>query len=177
MSKVPEYWVMVPGSEKYQVSNFGHFRRLLKSGKTRPIKEYKKHDKWFVVKVDFYGIYTEWVVHTIVADAFMDKPEPGLVLHHKNGFKFDNYAGNLEWITREELGKKTGGKTSKVIPVVKLDPKTGEMLNFYNSISAAARDNYIHKETICMVIRGKLKTAAGFGWRKEQCNDFEEDVI
>ncbi|ACL77365.1 NUMOD4 domain-containing protein [Ruminiclostridium cellulolyticum] len=174
MKKVPEYWVMVPGSEKYQVSNYGHFRRILKNGTTKPIKTYPKHNKWNVVKVDFYGKYAERVVHTIVASVFLDSPAtPGLILHHKNGFKFDDYAGNLEWISRQDLGRITGGKTSRVIPVIKLDPKTGEVLNFYNSISSAARDNFIHKETICQVIRGQLKTAAGFGWRREEWGDFE----
>ena len=167
-NKIPEYWLDVPGSLKYQVSNYGSFRRKLKNGKCKPIKPYCKKDKWMVVKVDFNGKYGEHEVHKIVAAVFLEPSPPNMVLRHKNGFIRDNYAGNLAWITRKDLGMQTGGKTSRCIPVVKLDPKTGEMLNFYNSISAAARDNYIHKETICLVIRGELKTAAGFKWVREK---------
>lgn len=168
MKSIPEYWLDVPGSGRYQVSNYGNFRRKLKNGKHKPIKAYPRKNKWLVVKVDFKGEYKEYEVHKIVAAVFLDEPEEeGMILHHKNTFIQDNYAGNLEWITRVELGRKTGGTTSRSIPVVKYDKDTGEMLDFYRSISDAARDNYIHKETICMAIRGQLKTAAGFVWKRE----------
>ncbi len=169
--KIPEYWVMVPGSVKYQVSNYGNVRKILKSGKTRPIKTYRKHDKCNVVKVDFQGKYGEHVVHTIVAAAFLEKPEPKLVLWHKNGLKFDDYAGNLEWITRQELGRRTGGKNDTCIPVLKIDRKSGEIIDFYKSIREAARNNYISTESICEVIRGNQKTAAGFRWKREMLDD------
>ncbi len=170
-SKVPEYWVMVPGSVKYQVSNYGNFRRILKNGKTKHIKTYRKHDKWNVVKVDFQGKYGEHVAHTIVAAAFLEMSEPELVLWHKNGLKFDDYAGNLEWITRQELGRRTGGKNNKCIPVLKIDRKSGEIIDFYKSIREAARNNYISAESICEVIRGNQKTAAGFRWKREMLDD------
>ena len=38
---------------------------------------------------------------------------------------------------------------------------------FYRSAAQAARDNYIHKQTIYHVLNGELKTAAGYKWRKE----------
>lgn len=168
MKRTPEYWSEVPGSIKYQVSNYGNFRRKLKNGKFKPIKVYLRKNKWMAVKVDFNGVYQEYHAHVIVAAVFLDAPPiPGMILYHKNTLIKDNYAGNLEWITREELGKKTGGTTNRSIPVVKYDKDTGEIIDFYRSISDAARDNFIHKETICMAIRGKLKTAAGFVWKKE----------
>lgn len=101
----------------------------------------------------------------------LESPEPGQVLYHKNELIRDNYAGNLAWIDRSKLGKKTGGKTTRSIPVLQIYAETGEIINFYNSIAAAARGNYIHKETICMVIRGQLKTAAGYKWRKETLDE------
>ncbi len=54
------------------------------------------------------------------------------------------------------------------IPVEKIDPVTGEVLDYYRSIARAARDNYIHQYTIGLVVRGRLKTAAGYKWRKNQ---------
>lgn len=168
MNNIPEYWVNITKSTKYQVSNYGNFRRKLKNGTFKFITTYVKKDKWEVVKVDFNGIYKEYPVHIIVADVFLDKPKDRtMILYHKNMCIRDNYAGNLEWITRKKLGQITGGNTSRSIPVIKCDKDTGEMLNFYKSISEAAKDNFIHKETICQAIKGKLKTAAGFIWKKD----------
>lgn len=176
MKRVPEYWLDVPGSIKYQVSNYGNFRRKLKSGKLKTIKTWPRENRWIVVKVDFNGKYKEYEVHKIVAAVFLEPvPQPGMILHHKNTMVRDNYAGNLEWITRKELGKKTGGTSSRSIPVIKYDKDTGEMIDFYRSISEAAKANYIHKETICMVIRGQLKTAAGFVWKRETL-EFEDSL-
>ena len=171
--EIPEYWADVPGSIRYQVSNYGNFRRKLKNDKFRKIKPYLEHNRCMAVKVDFNGIYRDHIVHKIVAAVFLEKPLPGQVLYHKNGLKRDNYAGNLAYESRKKLGEKTGGNSSRSIPVLKIDPKTSEVLNFYKSIAAAARDNFIHKETICQVIRGDLKTAAGFKWEK----DFIDTVI
>ena len=165
MGNAPEFWTDVPGSFKYQVSNYGNFRRKLKNGKTKNIKTYCRKGKWMAIKVDWKGKYGEYHVHQIIADTFLEPPKSdGLVLRHKNGLIRDNYAGNLEWITRKALGKKTGG-ISKAIPVRQIDSQTGEVINWYKSISAAARDNFIHKETIRLAIIGKIKTAAGYKWQ------------
>ncbi len=167
--KIPEFFTDINGSERYQISNYGNIRRKLKNGTFKNIKVYCRKSKWMAVKVDWYGKYGEYHVHQIVADAFIGPaPEENMVLKHKNGMIRDNYAGNLEWTTREELGRKTGGM-SRAIHIEQIDPVTGKVLNWYKSISAAARENYIHKETICMAIRGQLKTAAGYKWRKQNC--------
>ncbi|MFT9496623.1 NUMOD4 domain-containing protein [Anaerosolibacter sp.] len=168
MKKVPEYWLDVPGSEKYQLSNYGNFRRKLKNEKFKIITPYLRKNKWLKIKVDFNGKYKEHEVHKIVAAVFLEKPpKPGMVLYHKNGFVTDNYAGNLDWITRRKLGEKCGGLNSRSIPVIQLDAETGEIINFYKSIGAAARDNFIHKQSICDAIKGRSKTSAGFKWKVE----------
>ena len=64
---IPEFWANVPGSIKYQVSNYGNFRRNLKTGKHRKIKPYLEHNRWMAVKVDFNGHYKAHIVHKIVA--------------------------------------------------------------------------------------------------------------
>jgi hypothetical protein len=173
MAKVPEVWLNLPGSLKYQISNYGHFRRKLKSGKFRKIKPYIRKEKWMAVKVDYQGKYQEYYVHHLMGAVFLEEPEDPkcTLLYHKNGFVRDNYAGNIDWIDPVTLGKRTGNTNSKAIPVLQIDPKTDEIINFYKSIGAAARDNYIHKETICMVIRGQLKTAAGYKWRRETLDE------
>jgi hypothetical protein len=166
--KVPEYWMDIEGSKKYQVSNYGSIRRKLKKGGTKPVKPYLKHGKWLVVKIDFKGKYTEWEIHKIVASAFLDPPEEnGMVLYHKNTQIYDNYAGNLKWITRSDLGKITGGLNSKCIPVVQYDRKTGEVINFFKSIRQAGKETYISNHAICQCVNGKSKSSMGYLWKKE----------
>lgn len=103
---------------------------------------------------------------------FLDPPEKeDQVLYHKNTMIRDNYAGNLAWIDKKELGKISGGKSNRSIPVLQIDPKTNEVINFYKSMAAAARDNYTHKENISAVIRGEQNTAVGYKWRRETIDD------
>jgi hypothetical protein len=140
----PEHWKDIPGSASYQISNYGNVRRKKKSGGYRCIKPFLVKNKWLCIKVDFKGVYKTYAVHHIVAAAFNIRPTAaGQYLYHKNGLKHDNYAGNLEWMDRKELGKKTGAKAVS-IAVEKIDPDTGKVLDYYRSIARAARDNYIH---------------------------------
>lgn len=167
---VPEYWVDLPGTKKYQISNQGNFRKKLLKGKFRLIKPYIVKKKWLHVKVEYKGVYKDYIVHKIMADVFLRKPILNEVTYHKNGLIRDNYIDNIKWIDKKKLGKKSGS-VSNCIPVLQIDVVTGEIINFYKSMAAAARDNYIHKETIRKAINGKLKTAAGYKWRKETIDE------
>lgn len=168
MRKIPELYTNIPGSAQYQVSNYGNVRRQFKNGNVKPLKQYVRLGKHKMVKIKQHGVYKEHYVHRIVGATFLGPPpSPGMVLYHKNGITTDNDAGNLAWTTRTHLGHKTGG-LSVATPVVQLDPITGEEVNWYKSISAAARDNYIHKTTIWSAIHGRLSTAAGYKWRLQK---------
>lgn len=48
--------------------------------------------------------------------------------------------------------------------IVKIDPNTGDILEFYNTISEAETKNNISHISEC--INGKFKTAGGFCWEK-----------
>jgi hypothetical protein len=162
-----ERWKLVKGSSTYQVSDFGNVRRILKSGKLKPIETFCKRKKWMWAKVRIAERYGEYTVQRLVAQAFLDEPEsPGQVLWHKNGLIRDNHAENLQWISKKALGIKTGGMY-RSIAVKQIDVKTGEVINFYKSMSIAGRDNYISDEQIRLVIHGKAKTAAGFFWKRD----------
>lgn len=60
--------------------------------------------------------------------------------------------------TREKIGKSNGHK------VIKIDPKTNEILNTYNSASDAARLNGLNHSKISRVCNGYRKTTGGFRW-------------
>ena len=52
----------------------------------------------------------------------------------------------------------------KPIPVKKIDPKTGQVLNTYQSINEAARDNLTASTCISKVTNGKAKSHLGYKW-------------
>jgi hypothetical protein len=109
-----EIWKDVVGFEGlYKVSNLGN---VIGAGKswvwgmynnitTRPESESKK-------SIDTCGYYQVWLskngrgkhylVHRLIAKAFLDNPENKKDVNHKNGNKLDNVLDNLEWATRSE---------------------------------------------------------------------------
>ena len=56
------------------------------------------------LQVTLYNSKTRksFLVHRIVADEFVDNPNNYTEINHRNGNKFDNTIGNLEWFSRSE---------------------------------------------------------------------------
>ena len=97
-------------------------------------------------------------VHRMVADAYLLPPSKDMVnptVDHIDGNKEHNYINNLQWLSNADNIKKSNCK--EVICV--------ELNKCYSSISAAARENGIHRTTISQALHGFLKTADGYTWR------------
>lgn len=148
------------GKQKYFVSDLGRVKTVYKNNKDKFLSQFTKHGKWLCVKIKTKEIYT----HKLVSKYFIDPPlDKSMVVHHKDGNIYNNDCSNLSWINKKMLGKKTGSK-ARSISVIKIDNNTGEVLDYYESMAEAGRENYLHKETIRLAVIGKLKTAGGFKW-------------
>lgn len=144
------YWRDVYGFEgRYQVSRLGTIRRIFKSG-VRDLAPFHKciggHGRLFVKLIDKDGNGKLMSVQGIVARAWLGPMPDGMVPHHKNGIKTDNRADNIAYITKSELGKKTGA-ASRRKTVFKINP-VGEIVETYQSARAAARANYCSHQAI-----------------------------
>jgi hypothetical protein len=139
-----ENWKVIHGSdEKFLISNYGRFKRVYKRHTSFLLPFYYKQ-KFLQIKVKFKGVYENHKIANLVAYHFVGKPKDGEVIYHKNGIKTDDFAGNLEIITKEKLGKKTGFK-SKSKAVVQLDRFTGEFLGEFRSAREAGRQDLLLK--------------------------------
>jgi hypothetical protein len=99
-----EMWKKIEGFETYQVSSIGQVKSL-PNDKTKKEKILKPFYSQGYPKVHLWkeGVRKKRSVHSLVADAFLEKPkQEGLVINHKNGNKADASYQNLEWVTIKE---------------------------------------------------------------------------
>ena len=99
-----EIWKAIPGYEgEYEVSNLGKVRSL-KWGKVKELKRVIHNSGYFMVNIYKIGKRKYFLVHQLVAMAFLNhKPEGmNLVVDHINKNKLDNSFENLRIITNRE---------------------------------------------------------------------------
>lgn len=156
-----ETWKDIPGYDgKYQVDREANIRRVFPSGKTRQMMPYRKKmsgSQRLIVKLTREGKSKEEIVMQVVARTFLGPAPPGCVPYHINGCQTDNYVNNISYITRKELGKKTGAKSRRK-PVVKIG-RDGEVVEAYPSARVAARENFMSYQTVIDRCNGKCKSA------------------
>ena len=101
-------WKDVKGYEGiYQVSNYGDIMRLPSydsRGHLRNAKILKQRTTRYGYKqlgLNKDGKETKYLVHRIVADAFLDNPNNFTDINHKDENKQNNFVSNLEWCNRK----------------------------------------------------------------------------
>jgi len=167
-----EIWKDIINSNGYQISDYARVRRIFSNGRTRlltPFLKKKTKGKGFVIKINLDGKTREHKTNRLVAEHFIENEKSLDIVFHKNRNIYDDYANNLEWITREELGKRTGN-LSTGIAVLKIDTETGEVIDEYTNMADAGRKNYLCREAIRLCIIGESKTSGGFKWIKDTEN-------
>lgn len=162
-----EIWKEVKGTNgKYKVSSFG--RVIGAYGKlVKPVPTPKGYVR---VKIWYGSTYRTRMVHRIVAEAFIPKPDGKTQINHIDGDKTNNRIDNLEWCTQSEnmrhridvLGiKPTSSKGAKVKCV-----ETGEV---FRSTAEAARSVGLSRSGIGAALRKSYTTSFREGkWKSYQ---------
>jgi hypothetical protein len=183
-----EIWAMAKGSDHHEVSNMGRIRsltRIVKCGPSNGLRLAPGVDlKPFInAKTGYFQVVfsdrKKHSVHRLVAHAFCDGYEDGLVVNHKNGIKTDNRASNLEWITSSQniqhafssLGRKGSGagkfgakhQTSKAIVMTSISNGTEEY--FGCALDAVRKFPDLDSGGISRCCNGKSKSHKGYKFR------------
>ena len=100
-----EEWRDIKGYEElYQISNFGRVKSFCK-GKARIIKPVISGGDYLRVGLYTSGRCKIFLIHRLVAEAFIPNPDNLPQVDHRFGIKFDNYFENLRWVTVSENTK------------------------------------------------------------------------
>lgn len=120
-----EFWKPVKGYEGlYEVSSFGRIRsvernEILRGRHPRPYTRKRKgslisprNGPYLNVNLCKKGSKRNYLVHRLVAEAFIDNPKGLPEVNHINEDKHDNRYSNLEWCSSSENSKHSSYKTT-----------------------------------------------------------------
>lgn len=175
-----EKWKDIAGYEGvYQVSSEGRVKSLPRIAQRsngrqytvteRILKQYdlkfkgeKKPRKMVHLKS---GESKRFLIHRLVAEAFLLNENNLPQVNHKDGNPFNNSVENLEWSTNQDnaIHAYNNGLMKTERKVLKLCPLTNEVLAEFKSGSEAARAHNVTPGAIFHAINGKHK-AGGYYW-------------
>ena len=100
-----EVWKPIKDYEGlYEISNLGRVKSLnyKKTGKEKILKNVENNYGYLMVGLTKNGKQKLFLVHTLVAEAFIPNPENKPCIDHINTIRTKNYVWNLRWVTHEE---------------------------------------------------------------------------
>ena len=105
-------------------------------------------------------------VNRIVAEAFIPNNDNKPFVNHIDKNKQNDNVDNLEWVTPFENWKHSENEqTNKMMKVQKLCKETEVVLEEYDSLMEAGRQNGINQGNITNCIKGRCKSVGGFKWK------------
>lgn len=188
-----EIWKDIEGFEGYyQVSNKGSVKALdrkvpnrnrIINRKGHVLKQYKQ-GKYYGVALNKNGINKMFLVHRLVAKAFISNPENKPCVNHINPVTkdfCDNRVENLEWATYSEnnlyaykIGNnipnysqkgRVGILSGNHKEIYQIDKNNNKIIAKFISAVEAEEKTGICRSTICQVCKKIKKTAGGYKWQ------------
>ena len=142
----------------YEVSDLGNVRNKASGKLLKPRKNRRGYLRVVLYKGD--GTHKEYLIHRLVAKAFLPNPLNLLEVNHKDFNKLNNSVDNLEWCSRQYNAEYS---LSKPVNQFSLD---GRLLNTYKSTMDAQRQTGIPNQNISECCNGgRYKSAGGFIWK------------
>lgn len=158
-----EQWLPIEGYEdRYEVSYCGIVRNI-RSGKILSQVVIKRRRK--AVALVRYGKSKTFMIHRLVATAFVRGKESWLEVNHIDGDHSNNCADNLEWITPEE--NMDHALRNGLIPstAVVAQPIHGAVGYFFRSINQATKCGF-RSSCIYAALSGEYSHHHGYRFSK-----------
>lgn len=170
-----EKWKDIEGYEGlYQVSNLGNVRSLYFKNNICNIKKIKnkkitKDKKGYCrVRLTKNKKFKSFLVHRLVAQAFIPNPNNYPIVNHKDENPTNNCIDNLEWCTNqynlkysnvwERVAKIRGKK------IIQYD-LNGRIVKIWENSQKIENELNIHKQSILYACKNKTKNTKGYIWR------------
>jgi hypothetical protein len=179
-----EIWKDIANYDNYEVSSFGRVRNK----KTGRILKQANMGGYYGVGLSKIKTKT-FQVHRLVAETFIINPQNKAHVNHKDKNSLNNHLSNLEWNTPKEnnIHKSAGiiQTTNQNLAIWKIDIKTGDKIEKYNSIDLASKWIFEQglseninsiKSSISCSIRGVYKSSFGFKWELDKDQDLENEI-
>jgi len=164
-----EIWKDIEGYPNYQVSNMGRVKSLnyLRTGKEKILKSCNNNKGYIYVNLYKEGKQKHYLIHRLVAQAFIPNPDNLPEVNHKNENPTDNRVENLEWCT-SQYNNNFGTHNERMaktlsIPILQFT-KEGEFIKKWDGAIQVERELGFNQGSISKCLKGKYKSAYGFKW-------------
>ena len=179
MSENIEIWKPVVGYEGlYEVSNLGNVRSLNYNHTNKPKLLKQDLCKNNNLRVTLYNrTKKRFLVHRIVAEAFIPNPYNKPEIDHINTIRTDNRVENLRWVTHTENMNNPITHTKSInsklhytynMKAVIQTSKDGTFIQEYKCTREAERATNIDHRSINKCCKGIYKTAGGYVWKYKE---------
>lgn len=162
-----EIWKPIPGFPEHEASSHKRFRHG-----SRILSKYIGSNGYEMIGLCNGGKKYNKTVHKLLALTFIPNPNNYPCVGHLDDNPLNNDLSNLYWTTYKE--NNNHGRHNKMIskamqtPVTKINPITGEELDFFHGAREAEQETGINKSHISQCCTGnnkRRKTAGGYGWK------------
>lgn len=150
----------IKGYENYEVTCSGE---VINTKTGRVLKHCKDSNGYLCVNLSENGKKKKFLIHRLVAQAFIPNPDNLPEVNHKDEDKTNNYVDNLEWCTHE-YNINYGTRNKRVAKTVLQLRKDGSLVRIWPSTIEIQRKNKFNNAHISACCRGERHSAYGYKW-------------
>jgi hypothetical protein len=167
-----EVWKSIPYTDhKYEVSNFGRVKSYCQDQKNGKLLKPSRISGFYVVSLKVGGKARHYLVHKLVAEAFVPKEKDSdEVVIHLDWDKSNNYYKNLKWVSKSEcyqrMHKKLQEERKKRGKVITYSKLKAEEVSLIKSMLARGVKQKLIAKMFCVSEMQITRIKKGENWKE-----------